>query len=153
MRRWMAHYGEIGIEAITGTMVMLRKRRNGQGGGGRRRAVSIARVPQRITGDAFARVFDAQDRVASLADGALLDVPLRAAAGLSVERYERGGEGKSSVVLDCELALGVRRPVEPALADLVQALDGGRSAREAGADESLGPGLAGLVKLGFVVFA
>ena len=82
----------------------------------------------------------------------MLDTPLRRADGLAVERYERGN-GKSTVVLDCELALGVRRPVEPELADVVQRLDGGRSPRDAGADDALAPGLAALVKLGFVVFA
>jgi hypothetical protein len=147
LRRWVAYYEGLGIESITGTMVMLRKRRDGAGG--RRRAVSIARLPHKITGDAFARLFDAQDQVA---EEQVLDAPLRAAPGLAVERFERGN-GKSRVVLDCELALGVRRPVPPELADLVQALDGGRSARDAGADDSLAPGLSALVKLGFVVFA
>jgi hypothetical protein len=128
-------------------MVMLRKRRDGAGG--RRRAVSLARLPEKVTGDAFARLFEAQDR---LGEVSVLDAPLRAAEGLVVDRYERG-EGKSMVVLDSELALGVRRPVEPELADVVQALDGKRSARDLGADDSLGPALEALVKLGFVVFA
>lgn len=151
LRRWLAHYRETGVEAITGAMVMLRKRRDG--GAGHRRAVSLARLPQELTGDAYARVFEAQDRLAALDDGALLDAPLRAAEGLSVERFERGGEGESTGVLDCETALGVRRPVEPPLADLVRALDGERTPREAGAGERLAPGLRALVKLGFVVFA
>jgi methylase of polypeptide subunit release factors len=148
LRRWMAHYDELGVGSITGTMVMLRRRRDG--GAGNRRAVTLARLPEKVTGDAFARVFEAQDRIGGVE---VLDVPLRAAEGVAVERFERTGEAESMVVLDCEGALGVRRPVDPELADLVQALDGGRTAREAGGDESLAPGLTALVKLGFVVFA
>lgn len=147
IRRWVAHYEDTGVEAITGTMVTLRRRRGE--GSAHRRAVTLARLPQDATGEAFARLFDAQDR---LADVDLLDVPLRPAAGLSVERFERR-EGKSTVVLDSDAALGVRRPVEPELADLVQSLDGTGTAREAGAGEALVPGLTALVKLGFVVFA
>jgi methylase of polypeptide subunit release factors len=150
VRRWVDHYRDTGIESITGTMVVLRRR---AGGGGHRRAVSLGRSPKRPTGDALARLFEAQDRLTGLDDAALLGTPVRSATGLSVERFERGLGGRSIVVLDCDSALGVRRPVEPALASLVQALDGERSAREAGAVESLAGGLRDLVKLGFVVFA
>jgi hypothetical protein len=150
LRRWLDHYRALGIEAITGAMVVLRKRPRG---GGRRRAVSIARLPDAATGDAFVRLFEAQDRLAQLDDGALLGTRLRAAEGLKVERTERPAPERSICVLDSPRALGLRRPVDAPLADLVQALGGGRTPLDAAAEASLAGGLRDLVKLGFVVFA
>src|SRR4051812_11548091 len=137
MRRWLAHYADTGVEAITGAMVMLRRRSSGSG---QRRAVTLAKLPDEPTGAAFARLFEAQDRLAALDDEALAHTPVRRADGLTVERYERPSRD-TKCVLDCPSALGARRPVSPELADLVQQLDG-----------TVQPGLRELVKLGYLVF-
>jgi hypothetical protein len=135
VRRWLAYYDELGVGRITGAMVMLRRRADGRAG--HRRAVSLAKVPYEPTGDAYARLFEAQDRLAQLDGG---DAPLRPARGLTVERRARPG-GEAKCVLDCPAALGMRRPVAPALADAVEQPD-----LRATAD------LRDLVKLGYVVF-
>jgi hypothetical protein len=135
LRRWLAHYDELGVGRITGAMVMLRRRTDGRAA--HRRAVSLAKVPYEQTGDAYARLFEAQDRLAELDGG---DARLRPAEGLTIERRARPG-GEAKCVLDCPRALGVRRPVSAETADLVEQLDGRSSAD-----------LCDLVKLGYVVF-
>jgi methylase of polypeptide subunit release factors len=137
VRRWLDHYADTGVERISGAMVMLRRRSSGSG---QRRAVTLAKLPDEPTGAAFAQLFEAQDRLDGLDDEALARTPLRRADGLRVERYERPG-GETKCVLECPSALGVRRPVSPELADLVEQLDGAPQ-----------PGLRELVKLGYLVF-
>jgi hypothetical protein len=129
LRRWLAHYEETGVEAITGAMVMLRRRADSRSG--HRIAVSLAKAADEPTGDAFGRLFDAQDRLAELDGGARV----ARAEGLTIERYEKRS------LLDCSRALGVRRPVPHELADEVERLPGRGTAA-----------LRDLVKLGYVVF-
>jgi hypothetical protein len=131
MRRWLAHYEETGVEAISGAMVVLRRRADSTPG--HRIAVSLAKVPDQPTGDALAELFDAQDRLAELDGDA--GPTLARAEGLTIERYEKRS------ALDCPRALGVRRPVTHDLADQVERLPGPGTAP-----------LRDLVKLGYVVF-
>jgi len=149
VREWVGYWDEHGIEKVSSAMVVVRRR---PGARHWRRAVSIARRPTKIDDDAFAALFEAQDRLAELDDEALLDARLLAPADLRVERYDTRG-GKHSCVLDLEQALGVRRPVPPPLGELVLRLDGTaplRAVEGGGGDLS---GLRALIKLGFVTFA
>lgn len=131
LRRWLAYYEEIGAESLSSAMVVLRRRSDDRPG--HRQAVSLLNVANEPTGDAFARLFDAQDRLAELDRDP--GPRLRRAEGLTVGR--RGGR----YVLDCPRALGARRPVSAELAELVERLPGPGSSA-----------LADLVKLGYVVF-
>jgi Methyltransferase small domain len=149
VREWVGYWEEHGIEKVSSAMVVLRRR---PGARHWRRAVSIARRPTDIHGDAYAALFEAQDRLAELDDDGLLDSRLLAPPELRVERYDQRA-GKHSCVLDLERALGVRRPVPQALGELVLRLDGSSPLRdvEGGGDDL--PGVRALAKLGFVTFA
>ena len=149
VKEWVAHFEEQGIEEVTGAMVVLRRR---PGAANWRRAVSLARRPEGIDGEALAALFEAQDRLAGLDDEALLATRLRVPAGLRVERYERPG-GECRCVLDLDSAIGVRRPVAPELADAVLRLDGRAPVGEVDGAASDLAGLRALVKLGFLTFA
>ena len=149
MRRWLAYLREHGIERISGAMVVLRRR---SGARHWRRAVSLARYPEELDGERLAELFDAQDRLAELDDEGLAAAPLVAPAGLRVERFERVG-GDRLCVLDLDSAIGVRRPVDAALADIVLRLGDAAPPREVdGAVEHI-DGIRALVKLGFLRFA
>ena len=149
VREWLIHFQEHGIQRISGAMVLLRRRR---AAAHLRTAVSLARHPKRLGGRRLAALFAAQDHLASLSDEALLNARLRAPAELRVERCQRPG-GEQSCVLDLDDALGVRRPVAPALADVVLRLDGTAPLGEvAGGAPDLDE-IRALVKLGFVTFA
>jgi hypothetical protein len=149
VKEWVGHFEEQGIEKVSGAMVVLRRR---PGGANWRRAVSLARRPEGLAGEAMIAVFDAQDRLSGLDDESLLGTRLRVPAELRVERYERPG-GERACVLDLDSAIGVRRPVTPELADAVLRLDGAAPVRDVeGAAGDLA-GLRALVKLGFVTFA
>jgi methylase of polypeptide subunit release factors len=149
VNEWLSHFEQQGIERISGAMVVLRRQPHGPNW---RRAVSLARHPERLGGKRLAALFQTQDQLAELDDYALLGSRLRAPEELRVERYQRPGQ-KESCVLDLDEALGVRRPVSPELADVVLRLDGATPVRMVdGAFEDLG-GLRALIKLGFVTFA
>lgn len=149
LREWVDHFEACGIERISAAMVVLRRR---PGARNWRRAVSLARHPQRLGGESLAALFAAQERLAGLDDDGLLHARLRVPAELRVERFARPGR-QPSCVLDLDEAVGVRRPVAPELADLVLELDGGRPLRAVdGAAEQV-DGVRALVKLGFVAFA
>jgi methylase of polypeptide subunit release factors len=146
IREWIDHFDANGIERVSNAMVVLRRRPSGTNW---RRAVSLARRPERLHGERLAELFGAQDRLAAMDDEALLAARLRAPDGLRVERYERAA-GVELCVLDLDEAPGVRRPVPAELADVVLQLDGSTPLREAsGAPAALG-GLRALIKLGFV---
>jgi methylase of polypeptide subunit release factors len=149
IREWLAHFEANGIERVSGAMVMLRRR---PGTSNWRRAVSIARRPDSLGGEGLAALFDAQDRLAELNDDGLLDARLSAPEELRVERYQRRGQ-EPMCVLDLEAAIGVRRPVAPALAEVVLRLDGSAPLRTIDGAAGELDGVRALVKLGFVTFA
>ena len=134
VRRWRAGYAADGIEAITAATVVLRRR---PGARHRRVGVSLRGMPDGL-GARLPALFAALDRPLA---GAIL----RPAEGLTVERYQRPGEPEQCT-LQCPATPSVRRPVPPALADAVLALDGRPL-------ERVPDGMAGLVSLGFVTFA
>jgi hypothetical protein len=149
IREWVDHFQANGIERVSGAMVVLRRRPEGRNW---RRAVSLARHPERLGDERVAELFAAQDRLAGLDDDALLAMPLRTPADLRVERYQRPGE-KQFCVLDLDEALGVRRPVPPHLADAVLQFDGSAPLRDIAGAAGLLEGLRALIKLGFVTLA
>ena len=149
VREWVEHFGDSGIERVSSAMVVLRRRpapRNW------RRAVSLARHPERLAGARLAAQFEAQDKLEGMTDAELLATPLRTARELRVERYERPGQARLCV-LDLDEAVGVRRPVPAQLADLVLEIDGSRPLGAIdGAAEQV-DGVRALLKLGFLSFA
>jgi methylase of polypeptide subunit release factors len=149
VREWVGYWEEHGIEKVSSAMVVLRRR---PGARHWRRAVSLARRPTDLRGDAFAALFEAQARLAGLDDDALLGARLQTPANLRVERYDQRG-GRHSCVLDLDQALGVRRPVPPALGKLVLRLDGSAPLRDVEGGAGDLAGLRALIKLGFVTFA
>ena len=149
VREWVDYFEATGIERVSGAMVVLRRR---PGGRNWRRAVSLARRPERLGGEALADLVATQDRVDALDDGALLATRLRTPAELRVERYERPGD-TPFCVLDLDEALGVRRPVPPELADVVLRLDGSAPLGDIAGAAALIDRVRALIKLGFVRIA
>jgi methylase of polypeptide subunit release factors len=130
VRRWRASYD---FEAVTAATLVLRRR---PGASHWRTGVTLRGMPDGL-GPRLAGLFAAQQRE-------LLGAVLQPAEGLTVERYQRPGEPEQCT-LQCLATPAVRRPVPPALADAVLALDGPLT--------SVPAGMAALVKLGFVTFA
>ena len=149
VRTWVDHFGDQGIERISGSMVVLRRRAQGRTW---RRAVSLARHPTRLEGEKLAALFDVQDRLAALDDDELLDARLVAPAELRVERYDRPGS-RGLCVLDLDEAIGVRRPVSHELGDVVLRLDGEAPLRAVEGAAAEVDGVRALLKLGFLRFA
>ena len=149
VRSWVAHLEDQGIERISGAMVVMRRRAVARNW---RRAVSLARHPLRLHGDELAALFDGQDRLAELDDDALLATRLCAPAELRVERFDPV-DGDGLCVLDLDSAIGARRPVSAALADIVLRLGDAAPPREVGGAVEHIDGIRALVKLGFLRFA
>ena len=136
VERWTASYRELGIEAITLAIVVLR-------GGPPRRpwATTLhdrpAGLSRRLPG-----LFAAAE---ALAQADVLDVRLRAAPGLTIERRRLAG-GEERCLLEHPATPCVRRAVSSAVADAVEALP-------EPPDFGLWQDLTALVKLGFLELA
>jgi hypothetical protein len=144
--RWCAGFADAGIEAISGAIVLMRRRR---GPGHWCRACSLADIPVGL-GARLPGIFAANDRLARGADP--LGARLRSAPGLDVERRQRPGEPERAT-LDCPAAVVTRRPVEPALAAAILRLDGTVTLRELLDDHNAAGQAAELLKLGLLDFA
>jgi Methyltransferase small domain len=146
VERWRAYLVDAGIEAISGAVVILRRR---PGRGHWFRACSLGGIPAGL-GPRLRGIFAANDRLTAGADP--LDLRLRPAPGLDVRRLQRPGEHERAT-LDCPTALVTRRPVDPALAAALLRLDGTRTLGEL-LDGRAAAGAAGdLLKLGFLDLA
>jgi methylase of polypeptide subunit release factors len=146
VNRWRARFAADGVEAISGAIVLVRRR---AGPHHWRRAISLADVPTGL-GDRLPGIVAANDRLAGGDDP--LRAHLRPAPGLDVERRQRVGEHERAT-LNCPSALVTRRPVEPALAEAVLRLDGTRPLGEVLDDRSLTSPIADLLKLGILEYA
>jgi hypothetical protein len=132
--RWTDSYRELGIEAITLAIVVMRA------GPPRRPWATTMRHRPAGLGRRLPALFAAADRLAQVD---LLSVRLRAAPGLTIERRRRAGE-PDRCVLEHPATPCVRRAVSPALADAVERLPGTL------ADPALWEEMAALVRLGYV---
>jgi hypothetical protein len=144
VRRWRESYREDRIEAITTAMVVLRRR----AGTNWRRAVTRRDLPPSAMGRCWPRLFEAQDRLASLDTDGLLGVRMRPVTGLRVELHA-GDRALCALLADTTVT--ERRPVSRDVAELVLTLEGGgRPADILGGDGIAIEELASLVKLGFL---
>jgi methylase of polypeptide subunit release factors len=116
--RWLDFYTREGIEAISDGMVVLRRR---SGGVNWVRAIEVPGSPAAGAGDHVLRLFEARDRRDELADDeAMLAARFERAPGLKLSWRAEGpglAERKAKVGLE---------NVTPAIAELVEALDGSR---------------------------
>jgi hypothetical protein len=134
--RWTASYRELGIAAITLAIVVLR------GGPPRRPWATTLHDRPRGLARRLPALFAAAE---ALARADVLDVRLRPAPGLTVERRRTPG-GEERCVLEHPATPCVRRAVSVAVADAVEALP-------ARPDFALWPDLTALVRLGFLELA
>ena len=146
VNRWRASFAAAGIEAISGAIVLLRRR---PGPRHWRRAFSLADVPEGL-GERLPGIVAAHDRLEGGDD--LVGARLRPAPGLDVERRRRPGEPERSAVT-CPTALMTRRPVPPAVADTVLRLDGEHTLGELLDDPNSTSAIADLLKLGLLEYA
>jgi hypothetical protein len=133
VERWTASYRELGIEAITLAIVVLR------GGPPRRPWATTLHDRPRGLARRLPALFAAAE---ALAGADVLDIRLRPAPGLTVERRRTPG-GEARCVLEHPATPCVRRAVSTAVADAVEALP-------EPPDFALWPDLTALVKLGFL---
>jgi methylase of polypeptide subunit release factors len=136
VERWTASYRELGIEAITLAIVVLR--------GGRPLRPWATTLRDRPAGlrRRLPALFAA---AATLARADVLDLRLRPAPGLTVQRRRTPG-GEERCLLEHPATPCVRRGVSSAVANAVEALPGPP-------DFTLWDELSALVKLGFVELA
>jgi hypothetical protein len=146
VERWRASFAEGGIEAISGAVVLLRRRP-----GVRHwcRACSLTGIPEGL-GPRLAGIAAANDRLAAGADP--LGARLLPAPGLGVERRQRPGEPERAT-LGCRAGVVTRRRVEPTLAAAILRLDGTLTLGELLDDDRAAAGpVAQLLQLGLLDF-
>jgi SAM-dependent methyltransferase len=146
MVSWVESYRAMGIERITGAVVVLRKRSDAARNW--RRACSIVNAPEGLNArlPELAATQDRLEAAGATLDGALL----RAADDLWVERYSQLG-GKTGYAVESASTPATRRPVTAAAAQLIESLGAGMSI--SGVDDELARELVRLVKSGYLEYA
>jgi SAM-dependent methyltransferase len=131
--RWLAYYRELGIEQIGYACVVLRKRRDGRDGWFR--AQPLPRAGLRPAARHLRRLFDVQDRLATIgSDAELLDRQLRVVDDVVVTQESRFAERSwrhESVTIRFETGLPFSAELDRYTARLIHNLDGSKTLREA----------------------
>jgi SAM-dependent methyltransferase len=156
--RWLAYYGELGIEQLGYACVVLRKRADGADGW-----LEALQLPQAALGPAgrhVRRLFETHDLLAGLAtDDALLDRRLRVIEDAVVTQDTRFTDGRwrpETLTLRLERGLPFSAELDPPTARMVRELDGSRTLREVLADGHTEAGQAvarQMLEVGFLELA
>ena len=149
--RWLAYYGELGIERLGYACLVLRKR--GDGRDGWFEALQLPRAALRPAGAHVRRLFELHDRLAGLSDADLLDSAPTVVEGAVVAQEARFGDGgwrPDGLTLRLETGLPFSAELDAPTARVVRTLDGTATVRDALAaavegDEAVAVGL-GLVR-------
>jgi methylase of polypeptide subunit release factors len=161
--RWLAYYGELGIEQLGYACLVLRKRSDGSDGW--LEAVQLPRAALRPAGRHVRKLFETHDRLSEIdSDSVFLDRRLRVVDDAVVTQHTRfasGGWHAESLTLRLETGLPFSAELDPPTARLLRALDGSRTLREAlaaavdsAAAEEMGVALARqMLEIGFLELA
>jgi precorrin-6B methylase 2 len=148
--RWLDYYRREGIEAITGGMVVLRRR---SGARNWVRAIEVPRRPSGPAGDHVFRLFEARDRRNELAgDDALLAMRFGLVPGLQVSRRAEGSKlADHEARVQLENGIGFAASVSPELAARLASLDDSTGLGElVGHDHEIAAAMRRLFALGLV---
>jgi hypothetical protein len=161
--RWLAYYGELGIEQIGYACLALRRRTDGRDGWFE--AQQLPRAALRPAGRHVRKLFETHDRLAELdSEDALMDRRLRVVDDAVVTQESRFAGDRwhaQSLTLRLERGLPFSAELDPTTARLVRELDGSRTLGEvlasvvsAEADRETGAALARqMLAVGFLDFA
>jgi SAM-dependent methyltransferase len=137
--RWLAYYGDLGIEQLGYACVVLRKR--GDGRDGWTEALQLPRAALRPAGRHVRRLFETHDGLSGLAsDGELLERRLRVVDDAVVTQDTRFAGDRwqpESLTLRLEVGLPFSAELDQSAALLIRGLDGSRTLAEALAAASL----------------
>jgi methylase of polypeptide subunit release factors len=159
--RWLAYYGELGIEQLGYACLVLRKRADGRDGG--LETMQLPRAGLRPAGRHVRQLFEAHDRLSEIEPEALLDRRLRVVDDAVVTQETRFAERhwqSQSLTLRLDTGLPFSAELDPKTARIVRELDGSRTLGEALAtavdddERDTGAALARqMLSVGFLDFA
>jgi SAM-dependent methyltransferase len=131
--RWLAYYGELGIEQLGYACLVLRKRSDGRDGWCE--ALQLPQAALRPAGRHVRKLFETHDRLVEIVPGdLLLDRRMRVVDDAVVTQNTRfvGGQWQSeSLTLRLERGLPFSAEIDAPTARLIRELDGSKTLREA----------------------
>ena len=124
--RWLAHYRELGVEAITLAAVILRRRR---GPTHWTRTAELAGGPAGDAGSQVERIFSAADTLGPVEDGDLLDRAFAHVDGHQLHQvlsYRDGTYTANPAAIVLDEGLGLHNQIDPLALHVLFRLDGAR---------------------------